>query len=288
MEVLKIIIGFLGPNGTFTEEAMEVWMKKLGFTPEQYKKVAFFSIEDMMHEVGKSLDAAVVPVENSLEGSVNITVDSFIRGVDAMIKGEVILPITQHLLLKNIIPLSEIKEVLSHPQALYQCRGFLKEKVPNARLKEVSSTAEAAKLVAESNNNIAAIGSKALSKIYGLKIAAESIQDSNNNMTRFYILSTQDEMVTGRDKTALIFSTENKPGSLFRSLKIFAEKGLNLTKIESRPSRRILGEYVFLIEVEGHRLQEPLKTALKELKLTASMFKILGSYPIFDLNELKR
>jgi len=213
---------------------------------------------------------------------VNITVDSFIRGVDAMIAGEVILPIAQHLLVKKSIPLDEIKEVLSHPQALFQCREFIKRKLPLARLKEVSSTAEAAKFVSESEGNIAAIGSKSLSKIYGLTIAAERIQDSDNNMTRFYVLSTEDEKATGRDKTTMIFSTENKPGSLFRALKVFAERGLNLTKIESRPSRRILGEYVFLVEIEGHRLQEPLKSALIELEHSTSFLKILGSYPIFE------
>jgi prephenate dehydratase len=282
MEVLKIIIGFLGPSGTFTEEALNIWIKKLGLIPAEYKKVALLSISDIMNAVGKTLDAAIVPVENSLEGSVNITVDSFIRGADAMIKGEVILPITQHLLLKKIIPLDEIKEVLSHPQALFQCREFIKRKLPLARLKEVSSTAEAAKFVSESEGNIAAIGSKSLSKIYGLTIAAERIQDSDNNMTRFYVLSTEDEKATGRDKTTMIFSTENKPGSLFRALKVFAERGLNLTKIESRPSRRILGEYVFLVEIEGHRLQEPLKSALIELEHSTSFLKILGSYPIFE------
>jgi prephenate dehydratase len=282
MEVLKIIIGFLGPSGTFTEEALNIWIKKLGLIPAEYKKVALLSISDIMNAVGKTLDAAIVPVENSLEGSVNITVDSFIRGADAMIKGEVILPITQHLLVKKSIPLDEIKEVLSHPQALFQCREFIKRKLPLARLKEVSSTAEAAKFVSESEGNIAAIGSKSLSKIYGLTIAAERIQDSDNNMTRFYVLSTEDEKATGRDKTTMIFSTENKPGSLFRALKVFAERGLNLTKIESRPSRRILGEYVFLVEIEGHRLQEPLKSALIELEHSTSLLKILGSYPIFE------
>ena len=282
MEVLKIIIGFLGPSGTFTEEALNIWIKKLGLIPAEYKKVALLSISDIMNAVGKTLDAAIVPVENSLEGSVNITVDSFIRGAEAMIKGEVILPITQHLLLKKIIPLEEIEGVLSHPQALFQCREFIKRKLPLARLKEVSSTAEAAKFVSESEGNIAAIGSKSLSKIYGLTIAAERIQDSDNNMTRFYVLSTEDEKATGRDKTTMIFSTENKPGSLFRALKVFAERGLNLTKIESRPSRRILGEYVFLVEIEGHRLQEPLKSALIELEHSTSFLKILGSYPIFE------
>jgi len=287
MEVLEIIIGYLGPKGTFTEQALDVWIKKVRLNPAQYEKVPYFSIADLMNAVGKNIDAAIVPVENSLEGSVNITVDSFIRGVNAMIKGEVILPITQHLLTKKIIPLEEIKEVLSHPQALYQCREFLKEKMPHARLREFSSTAEAAKFVSKSEENIAAIGSKSLSQIYDLKIAAQSIQDSENNMTRFYILSREDETATGRDKTALIFSTENKPGSLYRLLKIFAEKDLNLTKIESRPSRKALGEYVFLVEVEGHRLRDPLKSALEELKLSASMFKVLGSYPVFELSELK-
>jgi len=288
MEVSKIIIGFLGPTGTFTEEALNVWINHIGLTTDKYEKVTFLSISDMMNAVGKNIDVAIVPIENSLEGSVNITVDSFIRGVNAMIKGEVILPIAQHLLLKKFIPLQEIKEVLSHPQALFQCREFIKEKMPSARLKEVSSTAEAARLVSESDDNIAAIGSKSLSKIYNLTIAAENIQDSANNMTRFYVLSTEDEKVTGHDKTTVIFSTENKPGSLFRALKVFAERELNLTKIESRPSRRMLGEYIFLLEIEGHRLQEPLKSALKELELSANFFKILGSYPIFELSELKK
>lgn len=275
-------IGYLGPAGTFTEEALDIWTKPQ-LNLEKYKKVALPSIVDLIKAVGSDVDIGIVPIENSLEGSLNITVDSFIHGVKAMIKGEVVIPIANHLLLKSNIPLNEIKEVLSHPQAIFQCRKYLMENMPCARLKEVSSTAEAARLVSESKDKIAAIGGMSLTKIYNLKVAAENIQDQENNMTRFYILSTEDERVTGRDKTTLICSVENKPGSLYGILKVFADRGINLTKIESRPSRRVLGEYVFLIEVEGHKLQEPLRSALKELRSSTSFYKILGSYPKFQL-----
>ncbi len=280
-------MGFLGPSGTFTEEALDIWIKKQKLNSFIYEKIAFSSITDIMNAVGTETDMAIVPVENSLEGSVNITIDSFIHGMEAMIKGEVILPVTQHLFAKQNIPLEEIQEVYSHPQALFQCRNFLRESLPHARLKEMSSTAEAGRLVSESGGKNAAIGSMSLSKIYNLKILAKSIQDGKNNMTRFYLISTEDEMVTGRDKTTLIFSVENRPGSLYKCLKIFAEKELNLTKIESRPSRRVLGEYVFLIEVEGHRFAEPLKTALNQLRSSVGFYKILGSYPIYDLPKPK-
>ncbi len=279
--MIKIKIGFLGPHGTFSEEALDNWINKSGLGPDSYEKIAFPTIIDVINAVGKRIDMAIVPIENSLEGSVNMTIDCLIHEAEVMIAGEVVLPIIQHLFAKKSIPLEEIREVYSHPQALFQCRKFLMKNLPHAVLKEVSSTAEGANTVAKSPSyGIAAIGNQSLSKLYNLTAVAESIQDSQNNMTRFYLLSTEDKPSTGHDKTTLVFSTANRPGSLFKCLKVFAQQQLNLTKIESRPSKRILGEYIFFIEVEGHRLDEPLKTALVELKQLTGFCKVLGSYPV--------
>lgn len=276
-------VGFLGPRGTFTEEALDTWINKHNFDKEVCEKIAFPSIADVMNAVGTKIDMAVVPIENSFEGSVNTTIDSFIHGISAKIKGEIILPVAHHLFANSDIPLNAIRQVYSHPQALFQCQRFLRENLPQAIQKETSSTAQAGDLVSKSGKNIAAIGSISLSKIYNIKILVRNIQSSKNNMTRFYLISNEDEKVTGRDKTTITFSVENRPGSLYDCLKIFAENGLNLCKIESRPSRKVFGEYVFFIELEGHRLQEPLKSALKELTSIVGFCKVLGSYPIYDL-----
>ncbi|WP_286680780.1 prephenate dehydratase [Tepidanaerobacter sp. EBM-49] len=273
-------IGFLGPKGTFSEEALDVWIEKSGTAPEACTKIAFPTIIDVINAVGSQIDMGIVPIENSLEGSVNTTIDCLIHEADAKIHAEVVLPITQHLFAKEEIPFDKIKYVYSHPQALYQCRKFLMKNLPNAELKEVSSTAEGARIASESAlPGVAAVGGISLAKLYNLKVIANNIQDGKNNMTRFYVLSDKDAEPTGNDKTTIVFSTANRPGSLFACLKIFADKNLNLTKIESRPSRRVLGEYIFFIEVEGHRRIEPLKSAIEELKRISGFCKILGSYP---------
>ncbi len=278
-----IKIGFLGPRGTFTEEALDLWLKKQGCLPGAYEKTPYSSIVEVMNAVGKDVPIGIVPVENSLEGSVNITVDSFIHDVEVMIRGEVILPVIHNLFTGDRIPLGEIGEVYSHPQALFQCRKFLAEKMPGTRLRETLSTAEAAKLVSEKGGKIAAIGSISLADTYNLVPAAQGIQDSENNMTRFFILSTEDEVSTGCDKTALVFSAKDKPGSLFECLKVFATNEINLTRIESRPSKRVLGEYIFFIVVEGHRRDKCLVKAFAELEPHIGFYKILGSYPTFRI-----
>jgi len=280
---MPIKIGYLGPKGTFTEEAMEMWIKRQKHdTINQYTRTEYCSIQKLMHASGEGeLDEAVVPVENSLEGSVNVTIDLLIHEVDVRVKGELILPIRQNLLAKeNVIP-EDVEEVYSHPQALYQSQKFIRGRLPKAKTRETLSTAEAARIVAEGGKKAAAVGSRRLAEIYGLKVLAEDIQGCKNNMTRFYVLSSKDGSRTGRDKTAVVFSTENKPGTLFNSLRVFAEENLNLTKIESRPSKRILGEYIFFIEVEGHRQDGVLKQALEKLKQYTGFIKLLGSYPIF-------
>ncbi|HHW03703.1 MAG TPA: prephenate dehydratase [Thermoanaerobacterales bacterium] len=280
-------IGYLGPKGTFTEEAMEMWIERQKHdTINKYTKIECCSIQKLIYSIGeRELDEAVVPFENSLEGSVNLTIDLLIHEVDVKVKGELILPIRQNLLTKEKVLLKDVEEIYSHPQALYQSRKFIYGNLPHAKVKETLSTAEAARIVAERGGNISAIGSRRLAGIYGLKVLAEDIQEHKNNMTRFYILSSKDGARTGRDKTAVVFSTENRPGSLFNSLRVFAKRNLNLTKIESRPSKRILGEYVFFVEVEGHREDGVLNEALEELKQYTGFIKLLGSYPIFDENS---
>ncbi|MCR4430835.1 MAG: prephenate dehydratase [Tepidanaerobacteraceae bacterium] len=280
---MTIKIGYLGPRGTFTEEAMEMWIEtQKSDTINEYTRVEHSSIPKLINALDAGdLDEAVVPVENSLEGSVNITVDMLIHEANVMVKGELVIPIRQCLLAKENMPLENVEEIFSHPQALYQSIRFINDRLPQAKANETLSTAEAAKMVAERGKSVAAVGSRRLAEIYGLKILAEDIQGQKNNLTRFYVLSANDAARTGRDKTALAFSTENRPGSLFRSLGVFAQRNLNLTKIESRPSKRMLGEYVFFIEVEGHREDGVLKHALETLKQHAGFIKLLGSYPAF-------
>ncbi len=275
-------IGFLGPKGTFSEEAMKQWLRRRD-EKEVYDEVEYCSIPELICAVGL-IEEAVVPVENSIEGSVNITIDMLIRKADIKVKGELVLPIRQNLLKKGFQNLGCIDTLYSHPHALYQCWRFISERMHRIKMVETSSTAEAARIVCEKDNGAAAIGSKRLAEIYDLTIVSEGIQDCENNLTRFYILSSYDAKATGNDKTALVFSTENRPASLFNCLEIFAKRSLNLTKIESRPSKRSLGEYIFFVEVEGHHEDEILKTALAELESKAGFFRNLGSFPSSKIN----
>jgi len=245
----------------------------------QYKKIEYSNIQLLVTDIGIKIDEAVVPIENSIEGSVNIKIDLLIKEKDIKIKGEIILPVRHCLFSKKVYSLEQIKIVYSHSQALYQCREFLYNKIPDAVLKETASTSQAAKRVIKSKTPTAAIGSKRLAEIYNLVMLSENIQDFPENYTRFIVISKTDCLPTGCDKTSLVFSTENKPGSLYRVLGFFAGKNLNLTKIESRPSKRVLGEYIFFLEVEGHREDKILKKVLKRVKENSTFYKLLGSYP---------
>ncbi len=275
-------IGFLGPRGTFSEEAMKYWIRQQD-EKRVYDEVEYRSIPELICAVGR-IEESVVPVENSIEGSVNLTIDMLIRKADIKVKGELVLPIRQNLLTKAFQNVGCVDTLYSHPHALYQCWKFISKKMPRVKMVETSSTAEAARIVSERGDRSAAIGSRRLAELYNLTIISEGIQDCENNLTRFYILSSNDAKATGNDKTAIVFSTENKPASLFNCLEIFAKRALNLTKIESRPSKRNLGEYVFFVEVEGHREDQILKTALAELELKAGFFRNLGSFPLNKTN----
>jgi prephenate dehydratase len=199
-----------------------------------------------------------------------------------MIKAELVLPIRENLLVKPGTDISGIRYVLSHPQPLGQCRRFLSEQLPYARVKSVYSTSAAAQEVAEGGSELAAIGSASAAAVYGLEVAKMDIQDHNNNHTRFIAVGREDAPRSGNDKTSIVFSTEDKPGSLYRVLDIFNLWDINMTRIESRPAKHRLGRYIFFVDLLGHREDGDLRDALIMVSRKTSFLKILGSYPIFQ------
>jgi chorismate mutase/prephenate dehydratase len=224
----------------------------------------------------KAADYGVVPVENSTEGVVNHTLDMFLQS-SLKICGEVQLRIHHHLI-GRVRDIQQIRRIYSHQQSLAQCREWLDLKLPGAERIAVSSNGEAA-LRARDEADCAAIAGQCAADIYQLPVLAANIEDEPNNTTRFLIIGTQSILPSGRDKTALLVSSYNRPGALFRLLEPIARHGLSMTRIESRPSRRGMWDYVFFIDLEGHVKDEPVAGALEELKQEASLFKVLGSYP---------
>jgi chorismate mutase/prephenate dehydratase len=219
----------------------------------------------------------VVPVENSTEGSVNTTLDLLV-GSELMVWAEIEIPISHNLITRPGISLSDIEVILSHSHALAQCRRYLEEHFPGVELREASSTGSAVKLLKELDKT-AAVGPSLAAKIYGMEIAAEAIQDNSRNYTRFFVLSKNDRDPTGQDKTSIIFSVKHVPGALYSVLKVFAENNLNLTKIESRPTKQKQWEYMFFIDFEGHKTLKVVAEALEALRENVLFLKILGSYP---------
>ena len=271
-----IKIGYLGPKGTFSHEALKKYTSGLPHTAQDYS-----SIPEILTAVQEDmLDEAIVPIENSIEGAVNATMDMIAQDVSLSIKAELVIKIREHLLVKRGTDLSKIRFILSHPQPLGQCRRFLSEQLQYAMAKPVYSTAAAAQEVKAGAGDLAAIGSAVAADVYGLEIAVSDIQDYDNNHTRFVIVSKKDAIRTGRDKTSIVFSTEDKPGSLYRILDIFNLWDINMTRIESRPARNMLGRYIFFIDLIGHREDDALKDALTMVSKKTTFLKILGSYPI--------
>lgn len=271
---MENLMGYLGPPGTFTEEAARSYAKDGTFFLKPYP-----TIDQVFTAIAKNeINQGVVPVENSLEGSVNQTYDLLSGNPDIKIAGELLCRIKHFLLTAPGQTLTKIKDVYSHPQALDQCRFFLDKFLPDASRINMSSTAEAAALVAQGEGK-AAIASRRAAGLYGLDILRENIQDQPFNITRFFLLALVDAPRTGDDKTSILISLHDQPGSLYSALGIFASYNLNLTKIESRPLRSELGKYIFYLDVEGHREDEKVANALKELKEKALFLKLLGSYP---------
>jgi chorismate mutase/prephenate dehydratase len=264
-------IAFLGPEGTFTQAAA---LKHFGHS---VNTLALDGIDAVFREVeAGAADYGVVPVENSSEGVITYTLDMFQRS-PLGICGEVELRIHHHLLAAEA-DRSGIERVLAHQQALAQCRGWLDANLPQAERIAVASNAEAARLVRDQAGS-AAIAGEMAAELYGLAIVTRNIEDQPDNTTRFLVIGNQKALPSGVDKTSILVSVQNQPGALFGLLQPIAQNGISMTRIESRPSRQGMWQYVFYIDLEGHRNDAPVASALAELKKKAFVVRVLGSYP---------
>jgi len=267
-----MLVAFQGEHGAYSEEAV---YKHFG---ENVETLPCKTIREVFNytEVGY-VDYGVVPVENSIEGSVYETYDLLIT-TSARVVGEIILRIVHCLIALPETNIREIKQVYSHPQALAQCRGFISSLGAEPII--TYDTAGSVKLIKEKNlKNAAAIASERAAKLYGMEIIARGIEDYGRNFTRFFVISKNEPPKTRDAKTSVIFSLPHIPGSLYNALGEFAKRNINLTKIESRPTRQRPWEYYFFLDFEGHQDDEPYKEALKALAKKAIFLKVLGSYP---------
>lgn len=265
-----MIIGTLGPEGSYSEKASLQWNRE--------GELHFYDdIQDTVDALlNKEVDNCIVPVENSLEGSIPITLD-LLSEYQLKIVGEVIVQINHCLLAK--CELSDIRVIMSHPQALSQCRKFIKKNFRFVKICPVLSTSLAAKLASKAKD-AAAIASIESANRYGLRVLEKNIQDIKENYTRFIVIGKETPHATGNDKTSLIiYLKKNRPGALFEILEEFAKKSIDMTKIESRPSKKFLGDYLFHIDIKGHVEDRIIIETLENIKKKAGMLKILGSYP---------
>ena len=269
-------VGFLGPQGTYSHEvALRLFDDTALLQP-------YISIDTAIRAVASGeIAECVVPIENSLEGSVNVTLDTLAHDVELLISREIVMPVRHNLLAREVG--RSICRILSHPQALAQCRRTLARLYPQAESLPVDSTAEAARRVAQGESGLAAIGSRNAAALYGLEIIAADIQDTASNCTSFVTLRVRaaDSGLAGPWKTSIVCQIDgSKPGSLYRILAEFAERDVNLTKIESRPARTGLGDYLFFLDMEGGIGEPRIRQALTAVEKQSRWFKNLGSYVV--------
>ena len=270
-------LGFLGPPGTFTEEAALLYDSKAKLVPLPSVSAVGSGVVSGMVEEG------VVAIENSIEGSVTDTLDLLIHRSDLSIKYEVVLPIRHCLLVQPGAQANDIKVVYSHPQALAQSRRFLERCFPKAQMEAALSTAAGVEEVKKSDGSVAAVATRRAADLYGVHVLASDIQETVTNVTRFVVLAGQDHPPTGADRTSLCFSfDDDRPGILVEVLGEFASRDINLGKIESRPSKDVLGRYIFLVDLFGHRNDPSVSEALNRVGEISSMLRIFGSYPRFN------
>ena len=266
-----VTVAYLAPPATFTHQAArERFGEGVIYHPSRSIAEIFDDVERGRAQFG------VVPVENSIEGAVNMTLDRLLES-SLTIGGELKLEIVQ-CLLSRALELREIKRVLSHPQALAQCRAWLTANLPDVPVEETNSTAGAAETAA-GDATVAAIASALAGQLYGVPVLRERIQDNAQNTTRFLVVGRQPAGPSGRDKTSILFAMPNQPGALYRILEPFARTGINLTKIESRPTKRERWDFVMFVDFEGHRETPIVAGALSEISERTRYLKILGSYP---------
>jgi prephenate dehydratase len=266
-------LAYLGPPGTFSEEAAHRYDSAADLVAHATERQVAAAVED-----GEA-DEAVLAIENSLEGSVTRSIDALIHETSLSIKGEVVLPIEHCLIVAPGTALSDITAVHAHPQALAQCHKFIEGRLPRAQQHAALSNAAAVQGMLRSSGSAAIAGARA-AKLYGAEVLERGIGDSVNNKTRFAVLAQEDSTRTGHDKTSIAFTVaHDRPGSLVAVLHHFADRSINLTKIESRPSREELGIYIFLVDLEGHRTDAAVAEALDAVQRDSQFFRILGSYP---------
>jgi chorismate mutase/prephenate dehydratase len=264
-------VAYLGPPATFTHQAA------VRYFGSSTRLQPVKNIADIFDEVERGrAEYGVVPVENSTEGSVNVTLDRLIDS-DVLITGELTLDIAQYLF-SRAADLADVKVVCSHPQALAQCRQWLSTHLPEAAIEEMPSTTASVER-AKDDPTVAGIASEMAARLYGVPVLRARIEDNSSNSTRFLVIGRRPSAPTGRDKTAILFSMKNEPGVLYSILAPFAAHRLNLTKIESRPTKRRPWEYVNFVEFEGHRDTDQVRDVLAEVKGRCQFLKILGSYP---------
>ncbi|MBY9010727.1 MAG: prephenate dehydratase [Candidatus Lokiarchaeota archaeon] len=270
-------VGYLGPMGTFTHQAALEFFAKAGtqFVPQSSTPDIFDSIEK------GELDFGVVPFENSLQGTVRETLDLLIER-DLFIYGEVEVRVIQNLICLNNAEISDIKNVISHPQAFAQTKAWLKANLPIAKIIDISSTAEAVRRVHKLNDiSYAAIGPELSAELYDLKVLNSKIEDESSNFTRFLVVSKTENPLKGdKMKTSIVFVTKHVPGALYWVLKIFSDAEINLSKVESRPRRKGRWEYIFFMEFEADKNDSNAKIALEQMKSNVIWQKILGSFPL--------
>jgi chorismate mutase/prephenate dehydratase len=273
----ELSIAFLGPLGTYSEEAA---LKQFGLG---CSAVVCGSIDEVFRTIESGqADYGVVPVENSTEGAIGLTLDLLLAS-PLKICGEISLPI-HHCLLSSQTDIKKISHIFSHVQSLAQCHEWLNRMMPNATREAVTSNARAAQmihdLVASEDTFAAAIASKRAAELFNLNVLAENIEDDAKNTTRFLVIGQHDVAASGMDKTSLVMTTKNKPGAMIDLLEPLSRHGVSMTKLESRPSKQSLWDYVFFVDIEGHQTDKHVQAALHDLQTRASFLKVLGSYPV--------
>jgi chorismate mutase/prephenate dehydratase len=273
----EITVAYLGPPATHTHLAcFEYFGSSVQTQPKESIQEVFEAVEKRKASYG------VVPIENSTEGSVNQTLDRLVES-EVMICGEVMIQVSHHLL-SHSGRSEDIRKIASHASALEQCRKWLRKNFPHVEVAEAASTAKAAQMAAE-DPKTAAIASSLAAQLYGLKVVESRIEDYLSNYTRFLVIGLHTNPRTGKDKTSILFSISHAPGSLYQALKPFSEKGINLTKIESRPMKGKPWEYIFFVDIEGHAADAPIREVMAELEKSALFLKLVGSYPQRSLEK---
>ena len=268
------ILAFLGPSGTYTEEAALLYEPTAELRP--FPNITAVGMAVASGETPEG----VVPIENSIEGSVNFTLDLLVSEGSLLIRNEMVLPIEHYLMGKPGTRMEDVQVVYSHPQALAQCREYLESRFASAVRSASLSTAQAVGDAIASDVPAAAIAPRRSAELYSAEILDSAIQDVAANVTRFVVLAKSDHSPTGNDKTSLFFTFDKDvPGQLYTVMGEFAERGINLAKIESRPTKRSLGQYIFLVDCDGHREDTLLGEAIQAVTARVSTLRVMGSYP---------